>query len=111
MGLYKIKCSICRTEFDWFSGSKNQLCTMCRQTTYRINIPVGRMRDISELLKIVEHQTNMQTLWTTTREDGLETVEVAMLRAALRHLHAVIEENAIVAAESKSLYWELESEL
>lgn len=64
------------------------------------------MNVMSELKAIVDHQSDMETLWSV--EDVNETPPVTedMLRAALRHLHAVIEGDDIVARSAKHHYWD-----
>jgi hypothetical protein len=61
---------------------------------------------ICELKDIVNHQAFMESLW------ALEpTINEAMLQAALRHIHAVIEGNEEMAEKAKNIYWNLESEM
>lgn len=64
----------------------------------------------AELLAIVNHQANMPSLWST-RLDGSVSLHEAMLQAALRHLHAVIEGTPEMAEMFKKQYWEMDSEL
>lgn len=59
-----------------------------------------------ELKEIVDHQANMHGLWFI---DG--TITEKLLQYALRHLHAVIEGDELMANEYKKFYWDLESEL
>lgn len=61
---------------------------------------------IAELQKIVDHQAGMESLWLM-----YPTITEAALMAALRHLHAVIEDDEVSAKEAKKHYWDLESEL
>lgn len=68
--------------------------------------PSAEVRKESELQAIVEHQLNMESLWLMK-----PTISEAILIAALRHLHAVIEGDEVMAALSKRAYWNLESEL
>lgn len=61
---------------------------------------------IKELSEIVEHQANMETIWA-------EPVPIteAILQAALRHIHAVLEGDKAAAELYKEIYWHLEDEL
>jgi hypothetical protein len=61
---------------------------------------------MSDLKAIVEHQANMESLWLDK-----PTIHEALLQAALRHLHAVIEGDVGIAKVSKDFYWNLESEM
>lgn len=63
--------------------------------------------DEKYLKKIVDHQANIEGLWPVHKP----TLQEAMLSAALRHLHAVIEGDEYAAMRAKKLYWDLESEL
>lgn len=58
------------------------------------------------LKEIVEHQANMETLWTLH-----PTITEAALQAALRHLHAIIENDNDLAEFYKHAYWDIESEM
>ena len=67
-----------------------------------------KLRDrFTEIEKIVEHQANMESLWP----GEFPPIKVALLGAALRHLHAVIEGDYEAAKKAKQIYWGLESEL
>lgn len=69
------------------------------------------MTDLKAQLKeIVEHQAKMQSLWALPIDRPI-TFSEAMLAAALRHLHAVIEGDELMAKAAKKLYWDLESEI
>lgn len=61
---------------------------------------------MKELTEIVEHQSNMESLWLAK-----PSLVEAMLLAALRHLHAVIEGDAEIAERAKKVYWNLEVDL
>ena len=61
------------------------------------------MNKHEELLEIVNHQTEMASLWSIN-----PTAPEAMLQAALRHLHAVIEDDPAEAEAAKKIYWEAE---
>lgn len=61
---------------------------------------------IGECEKIVKHQAEMQSLWLI-----YPNINEALLMAALRHLHAVIEGDAPGALAAKGVYWDVESEL
>lgn len=58
------------------------------------------------IIEVVEHQANMESLWLLE-----PTFNEAILIAALRHLHAVIEGDDLMAKEAKAAYWTLEIEL
>ncbi len=64
-------------------------------------------KQIKELNKIVSHQAEMESLWPGV----FPSLHLALMGAALRHLHAVIENDWVTAQKSKDVYWELESEL
>lgn len=61
---------------------------------------------LQNLKEIVNHQAKMESLWLAH-----PTLIEAMQQAALRHLHAVIENDPIIAEEFKKAYWELEGNL
>ena len=63
-------------------------------------------RIIDDLQAIVNHQAEMESLWLMH-----PTITEAMLMAALRHLHAVIEGDELSAEKSKRQYWNLEEEM
>lgn len=58
------------------------------------------------LEEIANHQANLSILWLAKPTFG-----EAMLMAALRHLHAVIEDDPEIAEHQKSLYWRIDDEL
>ncbi len=58
------------------------------------------------LQEIVDHQANLESLWLMH-----PTITEALLMAALRHLHAVIEGHQAEAESAKRVYWGVESEL
>lgn len=60
----------------------------------------------NQLKEIVEHQANIASLWLMH-----PTITEALLMAALRHLHAVIEGDEKAAALAKQVYWNVESDL
>lgn len=59
-----------------------------------------------ELADIVQHQASLESLWLLE-----PTITEALLMAAIRHLHAVIENNPRAAKAAKEIYWDVESEL
>ena len=59
-----------------------------------------------ELAEIVAHQANLESLWLMH-----PTITEALLMAALRHLHAVIENNPVAAKAAKRIYWNVEDGL
>ena len=59
-----------------------------------------------ELLDIVQHQASLQSLWLME-----PTIVEALLQAALRHLHAIIEDDLVAAKRAKDFYWNVEAEL
>jgi hypothetical protein len=59
------------------------------------------------IMRVIEHQSEMDSLWP----GEFPSIQVALLGAALRHLHAVIEGDALAAKQAKDIYWNLESEL
>lgn len=61
---------------------------------------------IEELKKVIAHQADMETLWCTN-----VGISEFMTQMALRHLHAIVEDEPKRALECKQTYWELESEL
>lgn len=61
---------------------------------------------MKELREAVEHQAKMESLWLMN-----PTITEAMLMAALRHLHAIIEGDEEIIDAVKAEYWNLESEL
>jgi hypothetical protein len=62
--------------------------------------------DEKRLIEIVNHQANMESLWLLN-----PTMTEALLMSALRHLHAVIEGDTILAEIQKQYYWNVDSEL
>lgn len=62
-----------------------------------------------ELVQIIRHQAAMETLWGISDEPS--RISEAMLQAALRHLHAVIEGDIAASRTAKAEYWDLESEM
>jgi hypothetical protein len=56
---------------------------------------------MSELKQIISHQANMKSLWLLN-----PTITEHILQSALRHLHAVIEGDELMAKEMKKVYWE-----
>ena len=63
-------------------------------------------KQMLKLQEIVEHQANMKTLWLAN-----PTITESILMKALRHLHAVIEGDEVIAEFAKKEYWEVETEL
>lgn len=61
---------------------------------------------MSELEDVVKHQAEMQSLWIKN-----PTATEVILMAALRHLHALIEDDPHMAKICKEFYWDLESDL
>jgi hypothetical protein len=59
---------------------------------------------------VVAHQAKMESIWAAPIGRP-HTMQEAILLAALRHLHAVIEGDLIKAEAIKRLYWNMESEL
>lgn len=59
-----------------------------------------------ELVSVANRQAEMKSLWPLN-----PTLTEALLVAAIRHLHAVIEADRKAADASKKKYWDLESEL
>jgi hypothetical protein len=66
--------------------------------------------DIANLKRVIEHQANMESLWAEPF-GRLPTVHETLLKAALRHLHAIIENDQTAAFRAHKIYWDLESEL
>lgn len=62
--------------------------------------------DLDKLERIVKHQADLESLWLMNT-----TITEALLMAALRHLHAVIEGDDVSANRSKSIYWHAEDDL
>lgn len=60
------------------------------------------------LKEIVDHQANMN-VWTDTNKAS--TLMEEILQLMLRHLHAVIEGDEVMAQMCKKQYWDMESEL
>ncbi len=59
-----------------------------------------------ELIEVANHQAEMESLWLQS-----PTITEALLMAALRHLHAVIEADRRAADKSKAIYWNCDIEL
>ncbi len=59
-----------------------------------------------ELIAVANHQVDMKSLWTIE-----PTITEALLMAALRHLHAVIEADRWAADKCKAIYWNCDCEL
>lgn len=59
---------------------------------------------------IVLHQSNIECLWGDAEDGGKVSINEALLRFALRHLHAVIEDDHEYAAKVMPKYWNVESE-
>jgi len=58
---------------------------------------------------VVAHQAKMESIWAAPIGRH-HTMQEAILLAALRHLHAVIEGDLIAAEIVKKMYWDMESE-
>ena len=65
---------------------------------------------LDKIKEVVDHQADMETLWSKPI-DRLPTMAESALQAALRHLHAVIENQPFIAETYKKAYWEMDSEL
>lgn len=65
-----------------------------------------RSKRLEVLKEIVEHQSNLEPIWSTPM-----TTKEAALMWALRHLHAVIEGHSGAAVLAKDAYWDIDSEL
>lgn len=63
-------------------------------------------KQMKELAEIVKQQAEMQSFWLSK-----PTINEHLLQVALRHLHAVIENDPVTAAKMKKEYWDLESEM
>jgi hypothetical protein len=63
-----------------------------------------------EIKKVVDHQANLVSLWAEPVGRKV-TMHESMLMAALRHLHAVIEGDVLMAKIMKQRYWHIEDEL
>jgi len=61
---------------------------------------------VAKIKAVVDHQANMECLWV---DKPLITEQTLM--AALRHLHAVIENDHMEAERSKKQYWHMEPKI
>lgn len=59
-----------------------------------------------ELRDTIEHQAGMESLWCRPN-----TIGEAILQAALRHLHAIVDEDPEIAYLSRQQYWNVDDEL
>jgi hypothetical protein len=66
--------------------------------------------DIANLKRVINHQAEMQTLWSEPY-GRLPTMQETVLKAALRHLHAIVEKDNNLAFKAHKVYWDLESDL
>lgn len=64
------------------------------------------MTKLQRLKEIVEHQSNLN-IWPAEKVRLSE----GLLAAALRHLHAVIEDDEVAEKLAKQIYWDVDSEL
>lgn len=66
--------------------------------------------DIQNLLRVINHQANMDSLWAEPF-GRKPTLEETILRAALRHLHAIVEKDYEAAFRAHRIYWDFERDL
>ena len=65
---------------------------------------------ISNLERVVEHQSKMTSIWSEP-VDRKRTIQETVLLAALRHLHAIVENDPDTAFLCYRKYWDIDSEL
>lgn len=66
--------------------------------------------DLENIIRVINHQANMESLWAEPY-GRKPTVHETLLKAALRHIHALFEKDNEAAFRAHRIYWDLEKEL